>query len=98
MLVLPGEVHDLRHFRLSNLVSKNATFPDAILVDVQHDPGRILAVLVEEPFQHMHHELHRGVIIVQEKNAVKVRPFRARLGFRDDGRVRATTVIASWGL
>ena len=98
MLVLPGEVHHLRHFGLRNLVSKNSTFPDAVLVDVQHDPRRVLAVLVEEPFQHMHHELHRGVVVVQEQNAVEVGPFRARLGFCDDRRVRATAIVAPGGL
>lgn len=93
--MFPGEIHHLGHLRLGNFVRKNSTLPNAILVDVQHDPGRILAVLVEEPLQHVHHELHRGVIIVQEKNAVKVRPFRTGLGFRDDGRVRAAAIIAS---
>ena len=93
--MLAGEIHHLGHLRLGNFVGKNSTFSDAVLVDVQHDPGGILTILVEEALQHVHHELHRGVIIVQEENAVKVRPFRARLGFRDDGRVGATAIIAS---
>jgi hypothetical protein len=67
-------------------------------VNVQHDPGRILTVLIEETLQHVHHELHRGIIVVQKENAVKVRPFRARFGFCDEACVRAATIIASRGL
>ena len=55
MLVLAGKVHHLRHLGLRDLVRKNPAFPDPVVVDVQHDPGRILTVLVEEPLDDVHH-------------------------------------------
>src|SRR5918911_5498220 len=39
MLVLAGEVHDLRHFGFGDLVGVHAALADAVLVDVQHDAG-----------------------------------------------------------
>ena len=74
-----GKVHHLRHFCFGDLVGEDAAFADPVMVDVQHDSRRRVAVLVEEALEHEHHELHRGVVVIQQENAVEVRPFRLRL-------------------
>ena len=71
-------------FGLGDLVGKDAAFPDPVMMDVQHDPGRGLAVLVEEALQHVDHELHRRVVVVEDQHAVEVRPLGLRLGLGDD--------------
>ena len=43
MLVLAGEIHHLRHFGLGHLIGEHAALADAVVVDVQHDAGRVLA-------------------------------------------------------
>src|SRR5262245_49208890 len=92
MLVFACKVHHLRHLVLGDLVRINATFADSVVMDVQHDAGRRLAVLVEEPFQHVHDELHRRVVIIEQKHPVEARPLGLRLGFGDDGGPRVARV------
>jgi len=65
MLVFAGKVHHLRHLGLGHLVSINAALTDPMLMHVHHNSVCGLGILVEEPLEHMHHELHRGIIIVQ---------------------------------
>lgn len=43
-----GKVHHLRHFCFGHLVGEDAAFPDAMMMDVQHDLGCSLAILVVE--------------------------------------------------
>ena len=95
MLVFPRKVHHLRDLRLGHLVRENATFPDAVMMHVQHDSRGGLAVLVEELLEHVNDELHRRVVVIQQKNAVEARPFCLRLGLGDYGRAgRAALAVA----
>ena len=48
MLVFSSEVHHLRHFGFRDLIRKNATLTDAVMVDMQHDRGGGFNVLIEE--------------------------------------------------
>ena len=48
MLMFSGKVHHLSHFGFGDLVGKNATFADAMMMHMQHDRGRGFNVLVEE--------------------------------------------------
>src|SRR4051812_12765238 len=61
MLVLTGEVDNVVHFGLRDLVRVYATDSDAFAVNMQHDLRGFFAVLVEEPLQHVDDELHRRV-------------------------------------
>ncbi len=70
MLVLPRQVHHLGHLGLGDLVGEHAAHPDAAAMHVQHDAGRLLARLLEEPLQHVHDELHRRVVVVQHQHLV----------------------------
>ncbi len=71
MLVLARKVHDLGHFRFGHFERINAADAHPVIVDMQHDPGRLLARLVEEVLQDQDHELHGGVIVVQQEDAVE---------------------------
>ena len=95
MLMLPGEVHHLRHFRLGNLISVDAAYADALLMDMEHDPRRLFAMLVEEAFEDIDHELHRSVIVIQKKNFVKARPLRLWTRFRNDPGLEAVISLGT---
>ena len=95
MLMSAGEFNDLRHFCFRNLVGEHAANTHAMTMDMQHDLHRFLARLAEEPLQDVHDELHRRVIVVQQKNFVEA-------GLLVFGRVFVTTpvpdavVLARW--
>jgi len=84
--MLAGKVHDLRHFRFGDLVGEHTALADPVVVDVQHNASRRLAVLAKEALEHMHDEFHRRVVIVKQKNAIEARPLGLRLGLGDDRR------------
>src|SRR6266568_7232322 len=84
MLVLAGEVHDLRHLGLGDLVSIHAAFADAVVVNVKHDSCGRIAVLVEEALQHVHYELHRRVVVIEQEHSIHVGPLDLRPGLGDD--------------
>src|SRR5580704_12071072 len=95
MLVFSGKVHNLRHLGLRDLVGEDAAFPDAVLVNMHHNAvGRFL-VLIEKALQHMHHELHRGVVVIEQKHPVKTRPLGLRLGLADDRRPGRPRIAAA---
>ena len=50
MLMAPSRVHDLGHLGFSDFVSEYATHADAMLMDMQHDAGRLFPVFIEETF------------------------------------------------
>ena len=85
MLVLARKIHHLCHLRFSDLIGKNATLPDAMVMDVQHDLGRGLSVLLEEFFQYVNNKLHRSVVIVQDQDPIEIGPFCFRLDLGDNG-------------
>src|SRR3954465_5633025 len=85
MLVLARKIHHLRDLGLRDLIGKNATLPDSMMMNVQHDLGRRLDVLLEKLLQHVNDKLHRRVIVVQYQYAVEIRAFRLWLDFGDDG-------------
>src|ERR1041384_7492352 len=84
MLVLPGEVHDLRYLGLRDFVGIDAADAHPSAVHMQHDPRRLLAALGEKPFEDVNDELHRRVIVIQHQHTVHRRLPRLRLGLDDD--------------
>src|ERR1700753_3674091 len=50
VLMTPGRIDHLSHLGLRHFVGEYAAHPHTVLVDMQHDPGRILTRLVEEAF------------------------------------------------
>ena len=61
-----GKVHHLRHFGLSDFVGVDTAFADPVMVNVEHNSRRGFAVFIEEALQHMHDELHRRVVVVEQ--------------------------------
>ena len=92
-----GEFNDLRHFCLRNLVSEHAANPHTVAMDMKHDLDRLFPILVEEALENEHHELHRRVIVVQQKDFVQARLFglRPRFGRDPAARPRALAVSGS---
>ena len=88
------KVHHLRHFCFGHLVGEDPALADTVMVYMQHDSRRGFTVLVEETLQHMHDELHRRVIIVQNEHAIEARLLGLRLGARDD-RVTGSSALAT---
>src|SRR4051794_3882759 len=58
MLMLAREVHHLRYLGLGDFIGKNAALADTMMMNVQHDLGCCLGVLLEELFQYMNDEFH----------------------------------------
>ena len=69
-----GKVDNLRHFGFRHFVSKDSTFADTALMYMHHDSMRCLVILVEDTFEDIDHEIHRGVVIVEKQNTIEVRP------------------------
>src|ERR1700728_1300850 len=92
MLMFAGKVHNLRHFCFRHLIGEDTAFADAMLMHMHHDPMRRLVILVEEPLQDVDHEFHRRVVVIEQKNPVKIRPLGLRLGLGNNR--RAGTAIA----
>src|SRR5215472_7380877 len=88
MLVLAGEVHDLCHFGLGDLIGVNATFANSVIVNMHHDPRRGVAVLVEEPLENIDDEFHRRVVIIEQEHAIHIGPLRLRPRLGDNGTAR----------
>src|SRR5881392_1750799 len=84
MLVLPGEVHDLRHFGFGYLIGIDTTNTDPASMHVQHDAGRFLATLAKKTFENVHDELHRRVVVIQHQYLIHRRLLRLRLWLDDD--------------
>ena len=84
MLMFAGKVHNLRHFCFRHLIGEDTAFADAVLMHMHHDPVRRLVILVEEPLEHVDHEFHRRVVVVEQQNAIEVRPLGLRLGLGND--------------
>ena len=78
------KVHNLRHFGFRNFIGVDSALSDSIVVDVQHDSCGRFAILVEEALENVNHEFHRRVIVIEQQNAVKVRPLGLRLCLGDD--------------
>src|ERR1700733_3320967 len=70
MLVLPRQIHDLRHFCLSHFVGVHAAYPDPSAVHVQHDPSSLLTRLLKKAFENVNDKFHRRVVVVQHENLI----------------------------
>lgn len=88
VLMSAGEIHDLTHFGLGDLVAEHTDDRDAFLVDGQHDLECLCVGHAEETLQHMHHKLHRGVIVIQKQNLVQRRALGLWARLNQDRRVR----------
>jgi len=65
-----GGIDHLSNLGLGYFVGEHSTHPDAVLMYVQHDSGRILTRLVEESLKYVHDEFHWRVIVVEQQDSV----------------------------
>ena len=78
------KVHDLRDLGFRDFIGIDAAFADPVVMDVQHNPGCGLPIFVEKALQNVHDELHRRVVVVENKNPVHIRPLGLRLCLGND--------------
>src|SRR5262249_40265613 len=84
MLMFARKVHDLRDLGFRDLVRINAAFADPVMMDMQHYSRGSFVVLAKEALQNMHDELHRGIVVIKNKNPVHVRALGLRLCLGND--------------
>ena len=94
MLVLAGEIHDLGNLGLGHFVCKHTADRDALLVDLEHDAGRILDAHREELLEDEHDEFHRRVIVVEHQNFVIGWLLGAWPGPRGDAGLHVAGIVA----
>lgn len=78
VLVPAGKVHDLAHFGFGDFMAEDTNYRDALFVNGQHDFERLGVGHAKESLKHVHHKLHRCVVIVQQQHFVQ----RWALGLR----------------
>ena len=93
----PGEFNHLGHLGFRYLVGENATDTHAMTMDMQHDLYSLVSPLIEKLLEDMNDELHRRVVVVQNKDLVEAGflGFRARLRDHAGARPRAGAVRAA---
>jgi len=74
----------LSYLGLCNFISKDATDSFAFGMDLQHNPSCFGSVHREEPMQDIDHELHGSVVVMDQNNLVKGRPFELGRRLLDD--------------
>lgn len=89
------KVHHLRDLRFRNLVRVDAAFAYSVVMHMQHNSCGGFVILAEKPLQHVHDELHGGVIVVENKDAVHVWPLGLRLGLGNDPGTRPALLVAA---
>ena len=84
MLVFSRKIHDLRHFGFCNLMAKDPDDSQPFLMYGKHNFKGLWMVHTEKTFQHDNHKFHGRVIVVQQENFVKWRPFGFRTRFYNE--------------
>lgn len=69
-----GKIHHLTNLGFRNFVAEHANDRDTFFVNRQHDLECFGMGHAKEPLQHVNHELHRGVVIIEQQNLVQRRP------------------------
>src|SRR5258708_4193649 len=75
MPMLAGEGLHLLCLGVRNSKRIGPALASPLMVDVEHDLRRGLAVLAEHLLQHVHDELHRGDVIVEQQHAEHIGRF-----------------------
>src|SRR5690606_21729205 len=96
MLVESRIFVDLRHLGFGDFTREDAANAAAAGVDVQHDLGGLVEVHAEEADQYVDHEVHRGVVVVQQQDGIKRRPRHLRLAGLHGNAVLVFLVVVGW--
>lgn len=87
-------VDHLSHLGLSYFVGVQATYPNTILMYVQHDLRRVFPAFVEVLLKDVHNKLHWRVIIVKQEYPVKGRFLGFGTCFRNETGGEAVVVLS----
>ncbi len=85
MLILSGEIHDLGHFGLGHLECIDPALAYPMIVDMEHYACGGFTVFLEKTLQHMDHEFHGRVVVVEDENPVEAGLLGLGFRARDDG-------------
>src|SRR5258707_12746402 len=96
MLVPAREFNHLSRFCFRYLESKHTADTHSVPMDMEHNLDSLFPSLVEELLEDMNDELHRRVVVVENKNLVEagLLGFRARLRNDADSGVVACSLPA----
>ena len=75
MLMLTGEIHDLRNFSFCNFVAENSDNGKALFVNRQHYFKGLCVGHSEKSLQNDNYEFHWRIIVVKQQDLIKGRPF-----------------------
>ena len=82
--MLTSKRGDLLHLGRGDVPGKDAAYPHALSVDLEHDSRGTFAIHAEIFLQDDDDEVHRRVVVVQQHDLEERRRARARpLGFQD---------------
>ena len=87
------KVHDLRDLGFRDFIRIDTALADPVVMNMQHYSCGGFVVLSEEAFQDMHDELHRRVVVVENKHPVHIRPLGLRLSLGDDRGAWSTLLV-----
>src|SRR5579871_1855338 len=93
MLMLPRVRDHLSYLRLRNLISKDSAHTLALGVDLEHDAGRLGAVHGKEALQDIDHELHRGIVVIDQHDLIERWAFELGLRLFDDQACAFSTAL-----
>lgn len=94
--MLSRKIIDQSYLGFGDITRKNTADANTLGVDMQHDLGGSFLIHPEKNLQDVHHELHRGEIIIQQEDLVQRRPLQSGLGFLDS-KVVVELVIRVFG-
>ena len=84
MLVLPSEIHHLVDLRFCHFIRENPAYPDALLMDMEHNTRGLFHVHPEEALEYDDDEFHRRIIVVEKQHLVLARLLGLGTRFRGD--------------
>src|SRR5690606_31382332 len=94
VLVHAGELVDLGYLGFGHFAREDTADAAAAGMDVQHDLGRALQVQGEELLQDHHHEVHRGVVVIEQDHLVHRRRGDLRPAGVDQGAVLVFVLVS----
>src|SRR5690606_24927544 len=93
VLVDAGKLVDLRYLRFGHLAREYPANGAAAGMHMEHDLGRLLRGHREEAHQHLDHEVHRGVVVVEQDHRVHRRRLQLRPGDFDRDAMAVVVVV-----
>lgn len=91
---MAGGIHDLGHFCGRHILAVDAADAFAVQMNLEHDLGRRLTVLVKELLQNHYHKFHGGVVIIEHHDLEHARGLYALRPALKDHRI--TRIGRAW--